>query len=70
MKAKKYSFQIPMNWKIATVTSPGFAKGSSTRQNADASEQPSTTAASYNDRGSDLKNPARIKIAKGSPFAV
>jgi len=46
MKAKKYSFHTPMNWKIATVTKPGRVSGSITRQNAAASEQPSITAAS------------------------
>src|SRR5690349_3092551 len=65
-KANRNSFQALVRVNSATASSPGFARGSTTRRNAWMRVQPSTSAASSSSRGIDAKYPVSSQVANGS----
>ncbi len=64
--AYRNSFHDSVNAKIADATSPGAARGSSTRRNALIRPAPSMRAASSSSSGSALKKPISSQVAKGT----
>src|ERR1041384_4166687 len=65
-KAKRNSFQALVSVNSATASSPGLARGSTTRPNACKRVQPSTSAASSSSMGIDEKYPTSSQVANGS----
>ena len=68
MKVRLYtnSWTTRVMVKMTTVRRPGTASGRTTRQMAAIRPQPSTIADSSTSFGSDLKNPMRSQVPKGT----